>query len=67
MFRHHVDGLVAKSTSVKRDEYLAEEPNRIIVDYISSMTDSYFIALYHHLFPQSEKRLFKREYCDDLK
>ena len=67
VFRHHVDGLVAKSTSVKRDEYLAEEPNRIIVDYISSMTDSYFIALYHHLFPQSEKRLFKREYCDDLK
>ena len=67
VFRHHVDALVAKSTSVKRDEYLAEEPNRIIVDYISSMTDSYFIALYHHLFPQSGKRLFKREYCDDLK
>ena len=66
VFRHHVKSLVAKSTSVKRDEYLAEEPNRIIVDYISSMTDSYFIALYNHLFANSEKRLFKREYCDDL-
>lgn len=66
VFRHHVKSLVAKSTSVKRDEYLREEPNRIIVDYISSMTDSYFIALYNHLFANSEKRLFKREYCDDL-
>jgi dGTPase len=61
-----VAALVAKSSSIKHDEYLSEEPNRIIVDYISSMTDSYFIALYHHLFPKSEKRLFKREYCDDL-
>lgn len=67
VFKHHVDSLVAKSSSVKRDEYLAEEPNRIIVDYISSMTDSYFIALYNHLFPNSDKRIFKREYCDDLK
>ena len=47
-------------------EYLSEEPNRIIADYISSMTDSYFIALYRHLFPTSTKRLFKREYCSDL-
>lgn len=67
VFAHHVSSLVAKSVSIKRDEYLAEEPNRIIVDYISSMTDSYFLALYHHLFPNSDKRLFKREYCDDLK
>ena len=66
VFKHHVDALVAKSSSIKRDAYLLEEPNRIICDYISSMTDSYFIALYHHLFPHSEKRLFKREYCSDL-
>ena len=66
VFRHHVKSLVEKSSSIKPDVYLQEEPNRIICDYISSMTDSYFIALYHHLFPQSEKRLFKREYCSDL-
>ena len=66
VFRHHVKSLVEKSSSIKRDAYLQEEPNRIICDYVSSMTDSYFIALYHHLFPQSEKRLFKREYCSDL-
>ncbi len=66
VFKHHVSSLVAKSASIKRSEYLCEEPNRIITDYISSMTDSYFIALYHHLFPNSTHRLFKREYCDDL-
>ena len=67
VFCHHVSSLVAKSSSIKRDDYLQEEPNRIIADYISSMTDSYFIALYHHLFPNSDKHIFKREYCDDLK
>ena len=66
VFRHHVSSLVAKSATIKAEEYLAEEPNRIIVDYISSMTDSYFIALHHHLFPNSAHRIFKREYCDDL-
>ena len=66
VFKHHISSLVAKSSSITRDDYLQEEPNRIICDYISSMTDSYFIALYHHLFPNSDKRLFKREYCSDL-
>lgn len=66
VFRHHIRQLCEKSFTLTKDEYLKEEPNQIIVDYISSMTDGYFIALYHHLFPNSTKRLFKREYCDDL-
>ena len=66
VFKHHVQSLISKSASIKRDEYLREEPNRIITDYISSMTDSYFIALHRHLFPNSRHRIFKREYCDDL-
>lgn len=67
VFKHHASKLCDKSSTLTVEEYLREEPNQIIVDYVSSMTDSYFIALYHHLFPNSEKRLFKREYCDDLK
>jgi dGTPase len=67
VFKHHVTNLCASSRAINADEYLKEEPNQIICDYISSMTDSYFIALYHYLFPNSEKRLFKREYCSDLK
>lgn len=66
VFEHHVRNLVSKSHSITREEYLLEEPNQIIVDYISSMTDSYFIALYRHLFPNEPLHLFKREYCSDL-
>ncbi|MBE6472257.1 MAG: HD domain-containing protein [Coriobacteriaceae bacterium] len=66
VFKHHASKLCDKSSTLTVEEYLREEPNQIIVDYVSSMTDSYFIALYHHLFPNSDKRLFKREYCDDL-
>lgn len=33
---------------------LVEEPNQIVVDYIASMTDDYFLTLYRHLFPHDE-------------
>lgn len=66
VFMHHVANLCQYSRSITPEKYLCEEPNQVICDYISSMTDSYFIALYHHLFPTSTKRLFKREYCSDL-
>ena len=66
VFIHHVANLCQNSRSITPEKYLCEEPNQVICDYISSMTDSYFIALYHHLFPSSTKRLFKREYCSDL-
>ena len=66
VFKHHVTNLCKNSRTIVANEYLKGEPNQIICDYVSSMTDSYFMALYHHLFPQSTKRLFKREYCSDL-
>ena len=66
VFKHHITNLCARSRAITVDEYLKEEPNQIICDYISAMTDSYFISLYHYLFPNSNKRLFKREYCSDL-
>ncbi len=67
VFKHHVDYLVRKSRSITRENYLREDPNTIVVDYISSMTDSYFSALYAHLFPESGKRVVTRTYTDDLR
>ena len=64
--RHHVDYLAAKSSSIDRDEYLSTEPNQIVVDYIASMTDRYFTALYAHLFPDDSRRPIERGYCADL-
>ena len=63
---HHVNYLAAKSSSIKRDDYLQTEPNQIVVDYMASMTDSYFMALYKHLFPTSDRHIITRSYCADL-
>lgn len=66
VFKHHIAGLCAKSRSMVPESYLAIDPNQIIVDYIASMTDSYFMALYAHLFPESDKRIVTTGYCADL-
>lgn len=66
IYRHHITRLAAKSTSITRESYINEEPNQIVVDYISSMTDSYFLAIYQHLFPESSLSLQFRSYCADL-
>ena len=40
--------------------------NQIVVDYMASMTDSYFMAIYRHLFPKSRRKIQTRGYCADL-
>ena len=66
VFKHHAASLAAKSRTVELDDYLASEPNQVVVDYMASMTDSYFMALYAHLFPESDRRIIARGYCADL-
>ena len=48
------------------EDYLAGEPNQIVVDYLASMTDRYFTSLFAHLFPESPLRTVTRGYCADL-
>ncbi len=63
IFRHHVDYINA--TRYPREApYGVEEPNQIVVDYIASMTDDYFIDLHHYLFPQSPYRVEYSGYFD---
>lgn len=66
VFKHHIANLVSMSSALTKEKYLACEDNQIIVDYIASMTDSYFISLHAHLFPKSAHRIVTRSYCDDL-
>ena len=67
IFRHHIDYLARKSRSITRERYVgATEPNQIVVDYIASMTDSYFMALYAHLFPERATQIQLRGYSADL-
>ena len=58
IFRHHID--YVNQSHYRRDiPYERSEPNQIVVDYIASMTDDYFIDLHHYLFPESR---YKVEY-----
>lgn len=63
VFTHHID--YVNKAHYKRDiPYEQTEPNQIVVDYIASMTDDYFIDLYQHLFPGSERKIIYKGYFD---
>ncbi len=66
VYKHHVTNLCAKSHTLTQDDYLQTDDNQIVVDYMASMTDNYFMALYAHLFPNSSKHIIQRGYCYDL-
>ena len=63
IFTHHID-YVNKAHYKREMPYEDTEPNQIVVDYIASMTDDYFIDLYSHLFPHSDKKIIYKGYFD---
>lgn len=58
IYKHHIL-YVEKPYYKRRKPYRDETPEQIVIDYIASMTDDYFIDLYKKLFPGGE---FKIEY-----
>ena len=63
IFRHHIDFL-QKSHYKAETPYIKTEANHIVVDYIASMTDDYFIDLHAHLFPESKLKIEYKGYFD---
>ena len=64
IFSHHIDYI--NSAHYKRDvPYEIAEPNQIVVDYIASMTDDFFIELHRHLFPDSGYKVEYLGYFDE--
>ncbi|MGN0376246.1 MAG: deoxyguanosinetriphosphate triphosphohydrolase family protein [Suilimivivens sp.] len=60
IYTHHIDylkGLTHYYADAER--YEESEPDDIVVDYMASMTDDYFIDLYNYLFPKGK---YKVEY-----
>ena len=49
IFTHHI-AYVNAAHYKRRTPYEDTEPNQLVVDYIASMTDDYFVELYAHLF-----------------
>lgn len=66
VFRHHINSLKQSSNKFDAEKYIAEDANQVIVDYIASMTDGYFMELYEYLFPSSARSMSVRGYCSDL-
>ena len=66
IFTHHID-YVNQTHYTRRRPYEETEPNQLVVDYIASMTDDYFIDLHHRLFPDSPYRATYRDYFDETR
>ncbi len=66
IYRQHID--YVSGAYYKRDiPYEDSDPHQIVVDYIASMTDDYFIELHHYLFPESPLRVVYKGYFDRMK
>lgn len=66
IFTHHIRPLVNTSQTITQEAYLEQDPNRIVVDYIASMTDGYFTSIYEKLFPDETYEIEKRGYFANL-
>ena len=64
IFRHHIN-YINNARYRRQTPYGKEDPNQIVVDYIASMTDDYFIDLHHYLFPGSNYTVEYTGYFQD--
>jgi dGTPase len=68
IWRHHVNFVQRHRSYLadKRDYAQTTEPNQIVVDYIASMTDDYFVDLFAQLFPDRENAIEYVSYFKDV-
>ncbi len=64
IFTHHID-YVNHSRYSRSIPYESTEPNQLVVDYIASMTDDYFIDLYRFMYPDSHYEINYKGYFDE--
>ena len=65
IYKHHIDAVREWCRYYEEWDYSAEEPNQTVVDFIASMTDDYFVELYKHLFPDSDKVIEYHSYFEE--
>ncbi|MDR0350772.1 MAG: hypothetical protein LBH64_04385, partial [Coriobacteriales bacterium] len=55
IFRHHIN-FIERRRSMYRgvQPYREEQPDQIVLDYLASMTDDYFVDLHAQLFPHEK-------------
>ncbi len=55
VYTHHIKLINDWRKFYKGEPYELTPPDDIVVDYISGMTDDYFVELYYYLFPKAKK------------
>ncbi len=62
IYKHHIDYI--NKSFYKKEPYIENEPNQIVVDFIASMTDDYFIDLFNEMFINSKYKLTYKGYFE---
>lgn len=62
IYRHHIRFIKENTKYYDDYDYLSEQSDMIVTDYISSMTDDYFLDLYKILFPDSDYSVQFKKY-----
>lgn len=66
IYRHHIKFIMeAQKYYTGGKDYLADDPNMIVADFIASMTDDYFMALHEKLFPGSRYKIKYKSYFSE--
>ena len=68
LYRHHIAYVAENnrfSRTFSKEQYMETEPNQLVVDYIASMTDDYFVDLYHEMFPKGKHDVKYIGYFDE--
>lgn len=65
IYKHHIKFVEDNAKYYENCNYRAENPHKIVVDYMASMTDDYFVDLYTNLFPDRRPAIEYRSYFSD--
>ncbi len=58
IYKHHIEFVKENTATYGYEKYLDNtSPEQMVVDYIASMTDDYFVDLYEYLFPNSSYKI----------
>lgn len=58
IYKHHIEFVKENTATYGYEAYLEQTtPEQMVVDYMASMTDDYFVDLYEYLFPKSPYKI----------
>ena len=66
IFKHHIQPINEQLSYYGKTYDFESNPDMVVVDFISSMTDDYFIAICEELFDEAQDLIPRRRYFDHV-